>query len=148
MVKIKSINIRGIRGIKDSLPLNLDGKSVLVFGENGSGKSSLTDAVEWYYSDSIQHLTSEEIESTKGRGALRNIFIPDNEDAYITIQYSNNILDAKKSINNLFKTSFSNKSDDFNEFIGASKAERLILRYRTNCKTSSVFLKLPIYGIF
>jgi energy-coupling factor transporter ATP-binding protein EcfA2 len=130
MVKIKSINIRGIRGIKDSLPLNLDGKSVLVFGENGSGKSSLTDAVEWYYSDSIQHLTSEEIESTKGRGALRNIFIPDNEDAYITIQYSNNILDAKKSINNLFKTSFSNKSDDFNEFIGASKAERLILRYR------------------
>jgi len=130
MVKIKSIDISGIRGIKHSLSLNLNGNSVLVFGENGSGKSSLTDAIEWYYSDGIQHLVSEEIDSTKGRGALRNLFIPDSEDAYIAIQYSNNILDAKKSINSSFKTSISNKSDDFNEFIAASQSENLILRYR------------------
>jgi len=130
MVKIKSIDISGIRGIKHSPPLNLSGNSVLVFGENGSGKSSLTDAIEWYYSDGIQHLASEELESTKGRGALRNLFIPDSEDAYIAIQYSNNILDAKKSINSSFKTSNSNKSDDFNGFIVASQSENLILRYR------------------
>jgi len=91
MVKIKSIDIYGIRGIKDCLTLDLKEKSVLVFGENGSGKSSLADAIEWYYSDGIKHLASEEIESTKGRGALRNLFIPDSEDAYIAIQYSNNI---------------------------------------------------------
>jgi len=127
MIKIKSIDISGIRGIKHSPPLNLNGDSVLVFGENGSGKSSLTDAIEWYYTE---HLASEEIDSTKGRGALRNLFIPDSEDAYIAIQYSNNILDAKKSINSSFKTSISNKSDDFNEFIAASQSENLILRYR------------------
>ncbi len=130
MIKIKSIDISGIRGIKHSPPLNLNGDSVLVFGENGSGKSSLTDAIEWYYTDGIQHLASEEIDSTKGRGALRNLFIPDSEDAYIAIQYSNNILDAKKSIDSSFKTSISNKSDDFNEFIAASQSENLILRYR------------------
>ena len=130
MVKIKSIDISGIRGIKHSPPLNLNGNSVLVFGENGSGKSSLTDAIEWYYSDGIEHLASEEIDSTKGRGALRSLFIPDSEDAYIAIQYSNNILDAKKSIDSSFKTSNSNKSDDFNKYIVASQAENLILRYR------------------
>ncbi|MFC1968414.1 AAA family ATPase [Chloroflexota bacterium] len=130
MVKIKSVEISGIRGIKEYLPLNLNGNSVLIFGENGSGKSSLTDAIEWYYSDSIQHLASEEIDSTKGRGALRNLFIPDGEDAYLAIQYSNNIFDAKKSINSLFKAAISNKSADFNEFIVASQSENLILRYR------------------
>lgn len=131
MVKIKSINIKGVRGIKNGLPpLNLDEKSVLVFGENGSGKSSLTDAVEWYYSDSIQHLASEEIESTKGRGALRNLSIPEDEAALVSIKYSDSALDATKSINGLFKTSFSNKSAVFHQFMEASKSEGLILRYR------------------
>jgi hypothetical protein len=32
MAKIKSINIGGIRGIKDPLPLNLNNRSILIFG--------------------------------------------------------------------------------------------------------------------
>jgi len=130
MVKIRSIDISGIRGIRRSPPLDLNESSVLVFGENGSGKSSLTDAIEWYYSDGIQHLVSEEIESTKGRGALRNLLIPDREDAYIAIRYSNSTLDSKKSIDSSFKTSNSNRSDDFDEYMIASQSENLILRYR------------------
>ena len=130
MAKIKSIKISGIRGIKDCLTLDLKEKSVLVFGENGSGKSSLADAIEWYYSDGIQHLVGEETGSTRGRGALRNLFIPDSEDAYIDIQYSNNKLDATKSVDGSLKTSISNASDDFKEFIVASQSENFILRYR------------------
>ncbi len=68
MAKIKSINISGIRGIKNPLLLNLNSKSILIFGENGSGKSSLADAIEWYYSDSVEHLASRETGATKGRG--------------------------------------------------------------------------------
>ena len=130
MVRIESIDISGIRGIRQSAPLNLNGKSVLVFGENGSGKSSLTDAIEWYYSDGIQHLASEEIDSTKGRGALRNLLIPDSEDAHVAIQYSTKTLDARKSINSSYKASNSNTSDDFRSFMAASQSENLILRYR------------------
>ncbi|MBJ7531695.1 hypothetical protein [Dehalococcoides mccartyi] len=130
MVKIKSIKISGIRGIKDCFTLDMKEKSVLVFGENGSGKSSLADAIEWYYSDGIQHLVGEETGSTRGRGALRNLFIPDNEDAYIDIKYSNNKLDAIKSVDSLLKTSISNASDDFKRFIVASQSENFILRYR------------------
>ena len=37
MAKIKSINISGIRGVKDLLTLDLNKKSVLVYGDNGTG---------------------------------------------------------------------------------------------------------------
>ena len=130
MERIESIDISGIRGIKKSPPLNLNGKSVLVFGENGSGKSSLTDAIEWYYSDGIEHLVTEELDSKKGKGALRNLFIPDSEDAYVAIQYSTKALNARKSIDSSYKASTSNETDDFKNFMVASQSERLFLRYR------------------
>lgn len=130
MTKIRSIEISGIRGIKNPLSLNLNNKSILIFGANGSGKSSLADAIEWYYTDGIKHLASEETGATKGRGALRNLFIPDNEDAFITFQYSNNKLDATKTIDSSLRVSTSNTTDDFENYLLASQSENLILRYR------------------
>lgn len=130
MTKIKSIEISGIRGIKNPLPLSLNNKSILIFGENGSGKSSLADAIEWYYLDGIKHLTSEETGATKGRGALRNLFIPDSEEAFITIQYSNDKLNATKTIDSSLSSSVSNTTDKFEDYLLATQSENLILRYR------------------
>jgi len=130
MAKIKTINISGIRGIKDPLPLNLNNRSILIFGENGSGKSSLTDSIEWYYSDGVEHLISKETGATKGRGSLRNLFIPDNEDAFVNIQYSNNKLNATKTIDSSLRASTSNTTDDFKDYFLATQSENLILRYR------------------
>ncbi|KHE90733.1 MAG: AAA family ATPase [Candidatus Scalindua rubra] len=130
MTKIKSITISGIRGIKSTLLLNLDKRSILIFGENGSGKSSLTDAIEWYYSDGVEHLISKETGATKGRGSLRNLFIPDNEDAFINIQHSNGKLNATKAIDSTLKASISNSTDDFKDYLNATQSENLILRYR------------------
>lgn len=130
MAKLKAINISGIRGIKNLLSLNLNNRSILIFGENGSGKSSLTDAIEWYYSDGVKHLISEETSSTKGRGSLRNLFIPDSEDAFISIQYSNNKLNATKTVDSSLKASTSNTTDDFKDYLLATQSENLILRYR------------------
>ncbi|MDR4505612.1 MAG: AAA family ATPase [Candidatus Scalindua sp.] len=129
MVKIKTINISGIRGIKNPLSLNLKSGSIMIFGENGSGKSSLTDAIEWYYSDSVKHLVSEETGLTKGRGSLRNLFIPDSEDAFISIQCSNKKLNATKTIDSSLKASASNTTEDFNDYLIATQSENLILRY-------------------
>ncbi len=130
MAKIKAINISGMRGIKSTLLLNLNNRSILIFGENGSGKSSLADAIEWYYSDRVEHLISKETGATKGRGSLRNLFIPDNEDAFINIQYSNNKLDATKAIDSSLKASTSNTTEDFKGYFLATQSENLILRYR------------------
>ena len=63
-----------MRGVRDDLPLTLDGGSILVYGDNGSGKSSISDALEWFYYGGVDHLSSEEI----GRGgleALRNVML-------------------------------------------------------------------------
>ena len=102
----------------------------MVYGDNGSGKSSVTDAFEWFFFDHIGHLSNEEIGRRKGRDALRNIFIPASEDGYIELQFDENALDSKKSIDSSLRPSSNNTSDEFNDFIVASQSENLILRYR------------------
>ncbi len=130
MNKIDAISISGIRGIKNPLDLNLKSKSILIYGDNGCGKSSITDAFEWFYSDRVGHLISEETGSTKGKGALRNLFLDDDEDAFIKIEYTNPNLNSRKSINGALKVIPSNTSDEFKNLIADSESENLILRYK------------------
>ncbi len=65
MGEIQKITISGFRGI-NSPPLELDfqkGKtiqSMMIYGRNGSGKSSIVDAWEWLYSGRIEHLARED----------------------------------------------------------------------------------------
>ena len=44
---IKSVSIRAVRGIRHEIALPLDGKSWLVHGDNGTGKSSIERALRW-----------------------------------------------------------------------------------------------------
>lgn len=46
MPRIRRLDLRGFRGVLKDVSLLFDGKSVLLFGENGSGKSSFVDALE------------------------------------------------------------------------------------------------------
>ncbi|MDM8001212.1 MAG: hypothetical protein QUS33_14790 [Dehalococcoidia bacterium] len=131
-VALKSIEIAGLRGVKSRLPLDLGGKSILIYGDNGSGKSSITDALEWFYRDRVEHLAGEEI-GRDGLEALRNIFLDDKTPAVVAIQYTNSSLDAKKTIRlqkDSLKSEFSNTSPEFFEYLSASANENLFLRYR------------------
>ena len=131
-MKIKSLNIKGFRGVKRELPLELNSKSLLLFGDNGSGKSSITDAVEWFYKDSIEHLSSDEIDRKGGLTALRNTFIGDTEKSSVELNFTDSNLDSQKSIG-LKKSNLevenSNNSETFLKYIESSKNENLILRY-------------------
>ncbi|MFA5876663.1 MAG: AAA family ATPase, partial [Candidatus Margulisiibacteriota bacterium] len=55
MPKIKTLKVREFRGIRDT-SLELGGKSLLLLGENGTGKSSFIDALEFFYTGSVSHL--------------------------------------------------------------------------------------------
>lgn len=130
MAKIKFIKISGLRGVREPLTLDLNKKSILVYGDNGTGKTSVTDSFEWFFYDKIGHLSNEEIGRRKGRDALRNIFIPETEDGFIELIFDDSKLDSKKSIDSALKTSNTNETEDFNNFISSVDSERLILRYR------------------
>ena len=53
---IKQLTIKNIRGVK-RLNIDVDKKPMLVFGENGKGKSSIIDAIEWALTGKISHLS-------------------------------------------------------------------------------------------
>ena len=129
MNKIKTISITGLRGIKKTLNFVLNGKSLLTYGDNGTGKSSVTDSIEWHYKDSVGHLSNEEV-GRDGKNALRNVFLQPDQEANIEIGYSKPVLDNKKSIDNSLKVSNSNSSTDFSNYFEKSSSENLILRYK------------------
>jgi len=64
MGEIQKITISGFRGI-NTPPLEIDFhkensiQSIMIYGRNGSGKSSIVDAWEWLYSGRIEHLARE-----------------------------------------------------------------------------------------
>ncbi|BBO19056.1 conserved hypothetical protein [Candidatus Brocadia pituitae] len=132
-MKLKSLEINGFRGIRKDICIDLDlSKSILIYGDNGSGKSSIADAFEWFYYDKIEHLSSEEI-GTKGVSALRNIFLSDNEDAYVELNYSDSKCDSRKRLfykKSKLTSEYSNVSQNINDYLNMSLKENLILRYK------------------
>src|SRR5262245_43160285 len=59
-MRIKAIELAWFRGAADVVSLEPDCKSMVVYGENGAGKSSFVDALEYVLNDGrISHLAHE-----------------------------------------------------------------------------------------
>ena len=59
-MRIKSIELAWFRGAATPVALEPNGKSMVIYGENGSGKSSFVDAIEYVVNNSgIEHLKNE-----------------------------------------------------------------------------------------
>jgi len=133
MAKIKSIALSGFRGVRNSLEINLESsKSLLLYGDNGSGKSSISDAFEWFYKDKVEHLSKEEI-GTKGIDALRNIFLPEDKAAVVELKFADSRYDASKKLylkKAKLASESSNSTPDFSQYLNSSLAENLFLRYK------------------
>lgn len=129
-IKIKNISIKGIRGAQNSLELPLNGKSILLYGDNGSGKSSISDSIEWFYTDKVSHLSSSEIDL---KDALRNSMLKESDISEINISFTKSNIDCVKTLSckrNKLISGFSNTADDFNEYISKSGNENFLLRYQ------------------
>ena len=132
MTKINSLSITGIRGVRKNLILPANGKSCLLYGDNAAGKSTLSDAIEWFYFNRVEHLSSEEI-GRNGIEALRNIYLDDNDAASIDLKFDDPSCNCAKEIkieNDKLVTTSTNSSDDFAEYLMQSQQENLVLRYR------------------
>src|ERR1035437_1612106 len=87
---IDEIHISGLRGIRTSLNLKLEGKNLILFGENGTGKSSIIDSIELSISGELQRLCGESI-TTKVYAKNINCDHYETELIYLDKSNSNNI---------------------------------------------------------
>ena len=67
LVRIKKISVENFRFFKDKIDLNFENKNVLIYGENGSGKSSIYRAMEYLSKEKFNSLITD-----------RNIFSKEN----------------------------------------------------------------------
>ncbi len=126
MIHLRKIKLEGFRGARLPVELDLPGHaSIAVYGDNGGGKSTITDALEWFYFNKVAHLWREDCKEE----CLRNTHIPDNQDSLISIEFSNASLNSDKTLNSKFKGKCSNASKDFKDYLEQSQKERLLLRY-------------------
>jgi len=129
-IKIKNINIKGIRGTKNCLELPLNGKSLLLYGDNGTGKSCISDSVEWFYTDKVSHLSGGEIDLKE---ALRNSTLNEGDISDVNLSFTKPNLDCSKTIyikRNKLTADVSNTTEDFKKYISESNNENLLLRYQ------------------
>ena len=86
-MRIKSIQLAWFRGAADSVSLEPNCKSMVVYGENGSGKSSFIDAVEYVLNDgSIEHLRTEYSGTHQGK-AIPNTHKPEASKTALSFKF-------------------------------------------------------------
>lgn len=89
-MKIKKIKISWFRGAADSIELDLNLKSLVLYGENGAGKSSFVDAIEHNINNGrINHL-AHEYSGKRQEKAVLNTHIPKNQNGDISITLEDN----------------------------------------------------------
>ncbi len=127
--KIKKLSITGFRGVKDKLEIDFKkSQSLLLYGDNGTGKSTITDSIEWFLHDKIPHLTGEGILKNEG---LRYKDLSDKDESSVGIEFSNSSLNSTKILavkNQKLTSKYSNKKDNFKNYLDNIKLENLLIR--------------------
>lgn len=75
MWRLIRLEAEGFRGINKRITLDPHPQLTIIFGENGSGKTSLAEAIEWVIRDTTQKLEDARISNrvTEISGSLRNL---------------------------------------------------------------------------
>ncbi len=120
-MKITNIEIQNFKAFKDPQPFAIESKNVLVFGNNGSGKSSFYYALHAFIQSSIKpDEQRKKYFIYDGEESLLNIYAPEGLLSYIRITTDNeNIYEftSTPKAGNVSNTDdfikLSNKSSDF-----------------------------------
>jgi hypothetical protein len=123
---LRKLNINGFRGARFDLALDFtkDCRSVSIFGENATGKSTVTDALEWFLLGKVEHLWREDC----NEAALRNVLLGDKDSSVVSLEFSETGLLGSKTLGPDLKTTSSSNSA-FKSFLEKATNERIFLRY-------------------
>lgn len=87
-MKIDSIELSWFRGASEKAVLPLARKSIVVYGENATGKTSFVDAIEYIMTKGkIKHLRSEYADRSGQRNCVRNTETPYDVESKATIKF-------------------------------------------------------------
>ncbi len=115
MLKIKKITIENFRGLR--LPVSVDfvkgGKttSALIYGRNGTGKSSIVDAWEWLHKFNIETLRREGILLTDFPHKASN-----GNNSYISVEFQHPTINSATAKFNPKKLTTPTTTGEYNEF--------------------------------
>lgn len=126
-IRLRRLTMRGFRGARFDLVLDFtkDCRSLSVFGENASGKSTVTDALEWFLLGRIDHLWREDCKEA----ALRNVLCANDEPCEVFVEFSDAALNGTKGLGADLRAIGDNRSTAFQAFLEKAKGERIILRH-------------------
>jgi len=105
-MKIKKIDIKDYKAFYGSHQINVDGKNLFVYGENGSGKSSFYYALKDFFQSSNEPYNYNETENIfltqrqKGKGHIKVTFNPDKDGIATNKEY-----ELTKTTNTTYVTS-------------------------------------------
>lgn len=118
MKRIKEIKIKNFKAFQQEQSFLLNGKNLLVYGNNGSGKSSLFWALYTFLQSStktnedVQKYFLNYLESDRStHQTLKNIFMDETEDAYIKIIS----IDTESSIETIYTVSHNTINTNTND---------------------------------
>ncbi len=126
MTKVRKLMISRFRGARFDLPLDFSKKtkSVAIFGENASGKSTITDALEWFIHDRVDHLWKEDCK----QDSLRNV-LADDKPSYVELVFDGTDRNGTKALSEALKTSAVFANDDAKQLVADLKSDNIILRH-------------------
>jgi hypothetical protein len=67
---------------------------VSIFGENATGKSTPTDALEWFLLGKVEHLWREDC----NEAALRDVLLSDKNSSVVSLEFSDTALNSSKTL--------------------------------------------------
>ena len=96
MIRINYLDIKYFKFFSDTEKIELEGKNILVFGENGSGKSTIYWAFYTFLQSSIKSnydiakYFTQSTTSKINEKSLVNIYESDDNKSYIKLNLTNN----------------------------------------------------------
>ena len=123
MTKLNRLSLLNFRGAKNKIDLQLDkSRSLLLYGDNGTGKSSFADAVEWFFLDKISHLAGEEVGGT--HEGVKNALATDTDECFVEIEFDSHGIQKKSLVNEKGRLKSESTKQNENDLPNYSTIER------------------------
>lgn len=118
MKRIKELQVKNFKAFQDEQTFKINGKNVLIYGNNGSGKSSLFWALYTLLQSStktdagVQKYFKKYVDSDiSTHQTLKNVFINENEDSYIKLTAIDTVT-GKEDIYTISHDTINTNNDD------------------------------------